>query len=112
MLKDMATMKKKAAATLPKTNNVCPKESLRKSIVHRCASLTDVEKTFLGALLLEGKEDALRSAERILNDDMLFSVPIIAAAAGGNDDLKAQEKEDKSINATTIAEGSSTQELE
>ncbi|KAK1741151.1 TLD domain-containing protein [Skeletonema marinoi] len=94
----------------PKPNGGCPKESLRKSILHRCASLTEIERTFLGALLLEGKEDEIESAERVLNDDMLFSVPIIDA--GGNDDLKAQEKEDKSINATTIAEGSSTQELE
>mmetsp|Transcript_18269 Transcript_18269/g.29956 ORF Transcript_18269/g.29956 Transcript_18269/m.29956 type:complete len:596 (-) Transcript_18269:84-1871(-) len=109
----MATMKKKAAATLPKTNNVCPKESLRKSIVHRCASLTDVEKTFLGALLLEGKEDELRSAERILNDDMLFSVPtsIIAATDGNDDDLTTEERDNKSLNAT-MKEGSSSQQLE
>eukprot|EP00984_Skeletonema_dohrnii_P022563 scaffold11674_cov79-Skeletonema_dohrnii-CCMP3373.AAC.3 len=105
----MGTMDE-AGTSPPKPNGGCPKESLRKSILHRCASLTEIERTFLGALLLEGKEDEIKSAERVLNDDMLFSVPIIASAAAG--DLKAQEKEDKSINATTTAEGSSTQELE
>ena len=63
----------------------CPKDSLSKSIIRRCASLTEAEKSFLGALLLEGNGNGeeLKSAESVLNDDILFSVPF-----AGNDDCE------------------------
>jgi len=104
-----------AAAVSPPQKKGCPKESLRKSILHRCASLTEVERTFLGALLLEGKEEEIKSAEHVLNDDMLFSVPIFAADdSAGKDDRKVEEKEGKSLQHATMLDGktTSTQELE
>lgn len=102
-------MKVKGMETTKEAAEGCPKESLRKSILRRCASLTEVERTFLGALLLEGKEEEIKSAERVLNDDILFSVPAITTAAvavDGEDELKVEQ--DKSVN---ITEGK-TQELE
>ena len=86
------------------------KESLRKSILHRSASLTEAERTFLGALLLEGKEEEMKSAARVLSDDILFSVPIIGGGGCGGD-LKPEEREDKSspIKATMLM-GSNAEE--
>jgi hypothetical protein len=88
----------------------CPKESLRKSILRRCASLTEAERTFLGGLLLEGTEKEIKSAERVLSDDILFSIPIVV----GGDDFKAEdEREDKSsMQATMVKCSSGRNELE
>src|SRR5210317_1771637 len=78
-------------ATTNPAAECCPKESLRKSIYHRSASLTEVERTFLGALLLEGNNDEINNAKDVLNDDILFSLPIVDANDSKN---KAEEREE------------------
>eukprot|EP00934_Nitzschia_sp_Nitz4_P001821 Nitzschia sp. Nitz4//scaffold20_size174350//59211//60872//NITZ4_002092-RA/size174350-processed-gene-0.19-mRNA-1//1//CDS//3329541779//1821//frame0 len=70
-----------------------PRSTLRNQILQRKASLTDVEKVFLSALLIdnpgeqsdvtyasdeaiiEHKAHAIAQASKLLDDDMLFSVP-------------------------------------
>jgi len=102
------TVDKEAKETTTAATPCCPKENLRKSILRRCASLTAAERSFLGALLLEGKEEEIKSAERVLSDDILFSVPIVVGGGGGvgggddDDDFKTEKRQDKSsINGTT-----------
>lgn len=61
------------------------RSALRKSIYHRQASLTGIEKAFLSALLIDkpSKEEEevahkkkIKKATKVLNDDILFSIPI------------------------------------
>ena len=68
----------------------CPvRAALKSSIYHRQASLTPVEKTFLSALLIDKQQQPntaeeeeihkrhIKNATRVLNDDILFSIPIM-----------------------------------
>lgn len=80
------------ATTADPAAECCPKESLRKSIYHRSASLTEVERTFLGALLLEGNNDEINNAKDVLNDEILFSLPIVDAE---DDENRAEEREEE-----------------
>jgi len=61
------------------------RSALKSSIYHRRASLSEVEKIFLHALLIDDKPDdeednhkrCIENATKVLNDDILFSVPVI-----------------------------------
>ncbi|KAL7528433.1 hypothetical protein ACHAXR_003383 [Thalassiosira sp. AJA248-18] len=75
------------------------RSALRRSIYHRQASLTEVEKTFLSALLIDRPEDSqlhkkkIENATKVLNDDILFSVPNV------EDNPKVEK--DRSVGAGT-----------
>eukprot|EP00579_Thalassiosira_antarctica_P003932 CAMPEP_0201905428 /NCGR_PEP_ID=MMETSP0902-20130614/56503_1 /ASSEMBLY_ACC=CAM_ASM_000551 /TAXON_ID=420261 /ORGANISM="Thalassiosira antarctica, Strain CCMP982" /LENGTH=586 /DNA_ID=CAMNT_0048439541 /DNA_START=184 /DNA_END=1945 /DNA_ORIENTATION=+ len=83
--------------------NTCHIRSALKSSVNHCqASLTEVEKVFLSALLIdkpsssvedeEAHKKKIERATKVLNDDILFSIPII-------DDHKAPPNPTRSNNA-------------
>mmetsp|Transcript_27730 Transcript_27730/g.39170 ORF Transcript_27730/g.39170 Transcript_27730/m.39170 type:complete len:488 (+) Transcript_27730:43-1506(+) len=63
------------------TNTDCPFEGLQNSLKEKRASLTPGEAAFLSALLIDDstKEEDVRNATKKLNDEILFSIPTVAA---------------------------------
>jgi len=83
--------------------NTCHiRSALKSSVNHRQASLTEVEKVFLSALLIdkpsssvedeEAHKKKIERATKVLNDDILFSIPIM-------DDPRAPPNPTRSNNA-------------
>lgn len=71
------------------------RSALKSSIYHRRASLSEVEKIFLHALLIDKPDDeeddhkrCIENATRVLNDDILFSIPVIDKDGSNLEDSK------------------------
>lgn len=79
----------------------CPvRQELKRHMYHRSASLSDVEKTFLSSLLIdqpptleeeELHKKKIESANNVLTDDILFSIPFNEDISDGNE--RAEKKQ-------------------
>ncbi|KAL7466701.1 hypothetical protein ACHAXS_006988 [Conticribra weissflogii] len=79
--------------SLPAKQSQCKvRQALRKSLHRRGASLTNAEKTFLSALLIDSPptpqqeelhKKKIACATKVLNDEILFSVPVRMTAQNG-----------------------------
>ena len=76
------------------------RQALQRSLYHRAASLTNVEKTFLSALLIDRpsthEEEQLHKkkiekATEVLNDGILFSVPLREVSTSEEDGKLSEE---------------------
>ena len=83
-------------------NETCHvRSALQRSLQHRQASLTQAERTFLSALLIdkpptvedeEVHKKKIENATKVLNDDILFSVPMTLAAVPKKDERGTDKK--------------------
>mmetsp|Transcript_13637 Transcript_13637/g.29678 ORF Transcript_13637/g.29678 Transcript_13637/m.29678 type:complete len:587 (+) Transcript_13637:263-2023(+) len=80
------------------------RSALQDSLSHRQASLTEIERAFLSALLIDKPSTAddeevhkkkIKIATKVLNDDILFSIPFTEKAPKG--EKKGVEKDDATI---------------
>ena len=89
------------------------RSALKSSIYHRRASLSEVEKIFLHKLLIDKPDDeeddhhkrCIENATRVLNDDILFSIPVIDKDGSNLEDNKKSSVgvvDDKGIDEKNI----------